>query len=526
MAASSVTLAWNPSAGTNIAGYKIYYGPASHTYTNTVNAGNTTNVVIAPLVTGATYHFAATAYDAAGLESDYSTEAVYTNIAAIPPVIVLTSPANGTSYTAPATIDLAATVMANGHTITKVQFYNGSALLGEALSAPYSFSWANVSAGNYSLAAQAVYDSGSTISSSSTSVTVAASRPQETTLAISAIASQTITTNRASLSIPFTVSDSEGDTSSFTLSASSTNTTLLSASNIVFTHNNTNYTVTLTPLSGRTGEVDITIIVSNVVSSVSTGATFHLSITEQVAWKLWWQNSSGYMANWFMKSTNMTGSAFLNPSRVDPSWKIVGTGDFNGDGEPDILLENSGGLLACWFMKGTNLDKGVYLNPSCVGSAWQIVGTGDFNADGQTDILWQHVSGWLAVWYMNGTNLTTSTFLSPSRVDPSWKVVGTGDFNGDGKVDILLENNNGLLACWLMNGSSLVEGVYLNPSCVGPGWRIVGTGDFDGDGNTDLLWQSSAGWRAVWYMNKTSLVSSTFLNPARIDSSWRIAASQ
>ena len=32
IAASSVTLAWNSSTGTNIAGYKIYYGAASGTY--------------------------------------------------------------------------------------------------------------------------------------------------------------------------------------------------------------------------------------------------------------------------------------------------------------------------------------------------------------------------------------------------------------------------------------------------------------------------------------------------------------
>jgi len=35
-------------------------------------------------------------------------------------------------FNAPATISLAANVTANGHTITKVQFYNGATLLGEA----------------------------------------------------------------------------------------------------------------------------------------------------------------------------------------------------------------------------------------------------------------------------------------------------------------------------------------------------------------------------------------------------------
>ena len=88
------------------------------------------------------------------------------------PSIALTTPANGASYAAPASISLAATVTANGHTITKVQFYNGATLLAEDTSAPYSFAWANVSAGSYSLSARAVYDSGSTVATTSANVTV------------------------------------------------------------------------------------------------------------------------------------------------------------------------------------------------------------------------------------------------------------------------------------------------------------------------------------------------------------------
>ena len=170
IAASSVTLAWNPSTATNIAGYKIYYGAASRTYTNVVDVGNLTNATISSLISGTTYYFAATAYDTYALESDYSTEAVFTNVTITPPAIVLSSPVNGASYTAPATVNLAAAVTANGHTITKVQFYNGATLLAEAAAAPYSFAWTNVSAGNYSLAAQVVYDSGSTVASAAANV--------------------------------------------------------------------------------------------------------------------------------------------------------------------------------------------------------------------------------------------------------------------------------------------------------------------------------------------------------------------
>ncbi len=74
-AAGTVTLAWDASSGTNvITNYKVYYGVASRTYTNSASAGTGLTVSISNLVAGATYYFAATATDNSGLESDYSTE--------------------------------------------------------------------------------------------------------------------------------------------------------------------------------------------------------------------------------------------------------------------------------------------------------------------------------------------------------------------------------------------------------------------------------------------------------------------
>jgi hypothetical protein len=73
----SATLAWNPSAGTNVAGYFLYYGGATGSYTNRFDAGLATNGVVSNLVAGTTYYFAATAYTSSGLQSDYSNETVW-----------------------------------------------------------------------------------------------------------------------------------------------------------------------------------------------------------------------------------------------------------------------------------------------------------------------------------------------------------------------------------------------------------------------------------------------------------------
>ena len=38
------------------------------------------------------------------------------------------------------------------------------------------------------------------------------------------------------------------------------------------------------------------------------------------------------------------------------------------------------------------------------GPSWKAIGTGDFNGDGHSDILWQNTNGQAAIWEMNGTH--------------------------------------------------------------------------------------------------------------------------
>lgn len=79
VSAGIVMLAWDPGPATNsIANYKIYYGAASGTYTNSVSAGTNLAVTVSNPVQGRTYYCAATATDTYGLESDYSSEVTIT----------------------------------------------------------------------------------------------------------------------------------------------------------------------------------------------------------------------------------------------------------------------------------------------------------------------------------------------------------------------------------------------------------------------------------------------------------------
>ena len=89
----SVTLSWNSSSDPTVAGYKLYYGGASGDYTNTLSAGNATNITVSGLVEGDTYYFAATAYNSSGVQSPFSNEAAYTVTANAPVLQLRVTPA-------------------------------------------------------------------------------------------------------------------------------------------------------------------------------------------------------------------------------------------------------------------------------------------------------------------------------------------------------------------------------------------------------------------------------------------------
>ncbi|MCK4564385.1 MAG: VCBS repeat-containing protein, partial [Verrucomicrobia bacterium] len=90
------------------------------------------------------------------------------------PIVTLISPTEGSVFPNPSDIGIAAIVIPNGNAIGKVQFFNGSELLGEDTTAPFSLIWSNVSSGNYTLTAQAVYDGSSVMSSLPVNISVQA----------------------------------------------------------------------------------------------------------------------------------------------------------------------------------------------------------------------------------------------------------------------------------------------------------------------------------------------------------------
>jgi hypothetical protein len=75
--AADVSLAWDPNAESDLAGYRIHYGTASNSYSVHIDVHNVTSYTVTGLTAGQTYYFAATAYDTSGNESGYSNAVSY-----------------------------------------------------------------------------------------------------------------------------------------------------------------------------------------------------------------------------------------------------------------------------------------------------------------------------------------------------------------------------------------------------------------------------------------------------------------
>jgi hypothetical protein len=231
-----------------------------------------------------------------------------------------------------------------------------------------------------------------------------------------------------------------------------------------------------------------------------------------------WQNTDGQAAifetnpfSGIVGTGEAGGVVSLNPG---PSWRAIGTGDFNDDGLADILWQNANGQVSIWEMNGNNLIGGgaveiaggtTSLNP---GPSWKAIGTGDFNDDKRSDILFQNTStGQVSIWEMNGNHLIGGGPVSPNP-GPSWKAIGTGDFNHDAFSDILFQNTiSGQLSIWEMNENKLVGGGPVSPN-PGPSWHAIGT-----DGGSDILFQNTNGQASIWDMSGTSLVGGGPIGP-------------
>ena len=116
-----------------------------------------------------TYTLKAVATDGHGVQT---TSAPVSFVVDTPPVVSLTAPSQGSSFTLPATVTLSASASSSVGSIAKVQFFQGATSIGTVTSAPYQLSWSVPAAGSYSLTAVATDSFGLATTSGPVSITV------------------------------------------------------------------------------------------------------------------------------------------------------------------------------------------------------------------------------------------------------------------------------------------------------------------------------------------------------------------
>jgi hypothetical protein len=88
------------------------------------------------------------------------------------PAVSLLTPANGASYTGPASVALSASASDSDGSISKVDYYAGTNLIGTATTTPYNVTWSSVGVGSYTLTVVATDNQGLTNVSSAVQITV------------------------------------------------------------------------------------------------------------------------------------------------------------------------------------------------------------------------------------------------------------------------------------------------------------------------------------------------------------------
>jgi len=244
--------------------------------------------------------------------------------------------------------------------------------------------------------------------------------------------------------------------------------------------------------------------------------------------RLFWRNTvTGAVASWVMDGNKMLSGGPVGPVVSDLEWQLAGTGDFNGDGETDLVWHhNSLGWVSIWLLRGDTLLSGTQLPLRVTDTNWRIQAVGDLNRDGNPDLVWQHrTQGKVSVWTMSGTRMIEGHLLTPDTIaDGRWKIVGIGDYDQDGQNDLFWRHETtGHVSAWKMNGSTMVSGTPLTPAQVADvRWKVVAVTDFNGDRRPDLVWQHDDGYVSTWILNGTTMVLGKPLIPGLATVPWRI----
>lgn len=219
-------------------------------------------------------------------------------------------------------------------------------------------------------------------------------------------------------------------------------------------------------------------------------------------------------------SRDLTRTPWMTASKWSTQYRETTLGDFNGDGRTDLLLQTKSAGNATYLMLA---DGQGGLEPEQVvtdafgmsEAAWSAehrrLLTGDFDGDGRDDVLLQGRTESDATLLLRANNtpgatgvfhgvadLSTTPWMSQAKWAGQYRTGHVGDFDGDGRDDVLLQTASpGSATYLLLANESAGFKPELTPTAdfgmTEATWsaedRVLATGDFNGDDRTDVLLQ-------------------------------------
>jgi hypothetical protein len=139
---------------------------------------------------------------------------------------------------------------------------------------------------------------------------------------------------------------------------------------------------------------------------------------------LWRNESTGQNHLYLMNGAAIASSVSTTTVPSPNVWKVAGSGDYNGDGRSDILWRNATtGQNHFYFMNGATVETSVSTVTLPNPDDWKVAGSGDYNGDGNSDILWRNIDNgenWL--YLMDGATVIGSAAITTIS-DTTWEIV-------------------------------------------------------------------------------------------------------
>jgi predicted phage tail protein len=183
-----------------------------------------------------------------------------------PPTIVIISPANNAQFSSGQSVTITASATDSDGTVARVEFYDGSTLVGTRTASPYSISVSGLAAGSHSLAAKAVDNSGAITTSAAVNISLAAPNTPPT-IAITSPVNNAQFSSGQSVAITANAADSDGTVSRVEFYDGST---------LVGTQTASPYSVSLSGLAS--GSHSLTARAVDNSGAVTTSAVVNISV--------------------------------------------------------------------------------------------------------------------------------------------------------------------------------------------------------------------------------------------------------